>query len=216
MAGSLLHAEEEAVSETPGDNHHKLSDEDVLPLGEYEKPGQESCKLGDVDENGFIHLKDGITSDTGAADHVGPPDAFPGYPLKESQGSKRGVHYIGAGGARFPNLGQKTVLIMTKEKRFKWITVQMANVRKVPGSVSKNNDNGVDAYYSKVHGAYLENVKNKERTSLRRQRGVFVLDTWVVPYAMAKSGTVAYKDENGRPKVAKVNVSTTEGFSRPE
>ena len=113
------------------------------------------------------------------------------------------------------NLGQKTVLIMTKDKKFKWITIQMAKVRKVLGSVSKNNDNGVDAKYSKS-GAYLENVKNGDRTPLRRQRGVFVLDTWIVPHAMAKSGRVTYKDEKGQVRIAKVVAPTTEGFSRPE
>ena len=93
--------------------------------------------------------------------------------------------------------------------------MQMAKVKKCLGSVSKNNDNGVDATYSK-NGAYLENVKNGEKTPLRRQRGVFVLDAWIVPHSMAKSGRVTYKDENGQSRTAKVTTPATEGFSRPE
>ena len=240
MAGSLLHADEGSVAETPdeeydeygvrwiapgladmlddepmldsdSDSDNEAIDLDILPA---ELPGEVSPMLGKADENGFAALKDGVTSDTGAADHVGPPGAFPDYPMRESPGSKRGVHYVAAGGARLPNLGQKTVLIMTANKKFSWMTVQMAKMKKVLGSVSKNNANGVDAIY-KADAAYLQNQRSGVKTPLRRQRGVFVMDTWVVPYAMAKTRNISYRDENGVSKTVKINMPT-EGFSRPE
>ena len=71
-----------------------------------------------------------MTSDSGAGDTVGPASATPDYPLTESPGSKANLYYVAAGGARIKNVGQKLVLIMTKEKQLKWVTVQIANVKK--------------------------------------------------------------------------------------
>ena len=110
---------------------------------------------------------------------------------------------------------QKKVLIMAANSKLKWITIQMAKVKKTLGSVSKNNDHGVDAVYS-CEGAYLRNRKTDDKTPLRRQRGVFVMDTWAEPFEMVQSGKVTYLDANGRKHVANVRVPMAEGFSRPE
>ena len=114
-------------------------------------------------------------------------------------------------------MGQKTVLIMTSDKKFKWITIQIAKVNKLLLSVSKNNDNGVDACYGE-NGAYLQDQRTSEKTMLRRQRGVFVLDMWLVPYSVSMTGRVVYFDGEGVKRVARVSApkSPTEGFSRPE
>ena len=41
--------------------------------------------------------------------------------------------------------------------------------------------------------------------ALRKSRGTFVLDMWVVPYDMVKSGVVKYKDAKGADRRAKVD-----------
>ena len=169
----------------------------------------------DKDENGFYKLKHGMTSDSGAADTVGPEEEFPDYPLMPSPGSKKGLHYVAAGGTKIRNAGQKRVLLFTKEKQLRWCTVQIAKVKKTLGSVSKNNDKGFDVVYSKTKGSFMRSEDTGEKTMLRRDRGVFVLDAWVVPYHMAKAGIVKYTDEAGRTKVARVSKNNETDFVRP-
>lgn len=93
--------------------------------------------------------------------------------------------------------------------------MQIAKVKKTLGSVSKNNDKGFDVVYSKTKGSFMRSEDTGEKTMLRRDRGVFVLDAWVVPYHMAKAGIVKYTDEAGRTKVARVSKNNETDFVRP-
>ena len=61
----------------------------------------------------------------------------------------------------------------------------------------------------------MRNEDTGEKTMLRRERGVFVLDAWVVPYHMARAGVVKYTDEAGRTKLAKVSKKNELDFVRP-
>ena len=175
--------------------------------------GSEQLGPTKVDENGFYKLRKGMTSDSGAGDTVGPEDDYPDYPLEPSPGSHRGLHYVAAGGNKIKNKGQKRVLILTKEKQLRWVTVQIAQVKKTLASVSKSNDNGFDVVYSK-NASYMEEMSTKQQTALRRDRGVFVLDAWIVPYEMIKKGYVIYTDENGRKRRTKLNRPES-SFARP-
>ena len=88
-------------------------------------------------------------------------------------------------------------------------------MKKTLGSVSKSNDHGFNVHYSNT-GIYMEDEKTKEKTTLRRERGVFVLDAWLVPFEMAKTKIMKYKDSNGRMRTVKVGTKNNElGFSRP-
>ena len=175
----------------------------------------QSQEPNSFDENGFYKLKNGMTSDSGAGDTVGPEEEFPDYPTVPSPGSKKGLHYVAAGGTKIKNTGQKRVLIFTKERQLRWCTVQIAQVKKTLASVSKNNDYGFEVRYSNSKGSYMEHEKTGEKTMLRRERGVFVLDAWVVPYKMAKSGIVKYTDDDGKMKTVKVGMKNESDFIRP-
>ena len=146
----------------------------------------------------------GGTSDSGAADTVAPEELFTDYPLKESPGSKADLWYVGAGGQRIKNKGQRVILVMTRENKSRWITVQVAAVKKVRISVSKNNEADNEVIYRKS-GSFIRDEKNGDKLALNPSRGTFVLDMWVVPYEMIKSGVVKYKDINGTLKHAKVS-----------
>ena len=91
--------------------------------------------------------------------------------------------------------------------------MQIAQVKKTLASVSKSNDNGFDVKYSKG-GSYMEEMESKARTALRRDRGVFVLDAWIVPYSMIQKGYVLYTDENGKKRRTKINRPES-SFTRP-
>ena len=122
---------------------------------------------------------------------------------------------MAAGGEKIKNTGQKRIMILTKEKQLRWITVQIAKVKKTLGSVSKSNDHGFDVLYSSK-GSYMKDEKTQEKTALRRERGVFVLDAWVVPFEMSKTGFVKYKDDQGKLKTVRVGRAKNDmDFLRP-
>ena len=149
------------------------------------------------DKNGFRRLPNVLTSDSGAGDTVGPAEAYPEYPMEESPRSKRGLHYIEAGGAKIKNVGQKKSASHAARGQMKWIVVQIAAVKKTLASVSQSNDNGYDIVYS-AGGSYIEDIVSGEVKNLRRERGVFVLDAWVVLFEQAKVGKVSVVDPSGR------------------
>ena len=111
------------------------------------------------------------------------------------------------------NLGQRRILVLTKEKKLRWLTVQVAKVKKLLGSVSRNNDCDQDVIYSKgKHGSYIKDNKSGEKIQLTRSRGTFKFDIWVVPYNTVKSGVVTYRDDTGAKKSVRVN--NTQGSIR--
>ena len=89
---------------------------------------------------------------------------------------------------------------MTQEKQLRWVTVQIANVKKTLASVSRSNDNDYDVVYSNRKGAHMVENVTGDTTELRRERGIFILDCWVVPYEMTKTGVVEYIDTDGQKK----------------
>ena len=127
----------------------------------------------------------------------------PDYPLKDSPGSLANVWYVGAGGERIKNQGQKQVLVLTKEKHLRWLTVQVAKVKKMLGSVSKNNDCNQRVVYDDE--SYILDKASGEKVMLDRVKGVFKFDAWVVPFAMIKTGKVKYNGADGKSVTVPVN-----------
>ena len=68
------------------------------------------CALNDMDiDDEWEKLE--ITVDSGAGNSVANGDNFPGIPREESEGSRRGQSYVGAGGEKIPNRGQKRFMV---------------------------------------------------------------------------------------------------------
>ena len=164
-----------------------------------------------LDENGFAKIQHGITSDSGASDTVAPEEFFSDYPLEPSHGSTNNIWYMGAGGQKIRNMGQRKILLLTREKSLRWLTVQVAAVKKMLGSVSKNNDCGHEVIYRKT-GSFIKDEATGEKIHLTREKGTFKYDAWVVPFKIARTGEVSFVDKAGKHK--KVNVNAPAGFSR--
>ena len=187
----------------------------LVPFKELEaserKKGIKTKHKKEKDENGFIKIHNGVTSDSGASDTVAPEDFFTDYPLEESPGSRSNVWYVGAGGERIKNQGQRQILILTKEKHLRWLTVQVARVKKLLGSVSKNNDCGQRVVYD-TDDSYIMDKVTGEKVHLERAKGVFKYDAWVVPNEMIKKGRISYVDNTGTMRTVPVDRSSS--FSR--
>ena len=162
------------------------------------------------DGNGFVSIAGGLTSDSGAADTVAPEEYFPDYPLEESASSKKNVWYVGPGGQRIKNKGQKTVLMLTKDRKLRWMTFQIAKVKKILVGVSKNLDAGQRVVYDDE--SFIEDKRTKDRVELERARGVFKFEAHAVPFSMVKAGIVKYVDSSG--KLRKVKVDKDSSFGR--
>ena len=62
---------------------------------------------------GMVKIRNGLTVDSGAADHVMPIGWLIMLVIMQSIGSRRGLHYVAADGTRIPNAGQQLVKFMT-------------------------------------------------------------------------------------------------------
>ena len=87
-------------------------------------------------------VRSGLTIDSGAADHVIPPNWVPGLRVQPSPGSKRGVQYVAANGSKLPNLGQMMLSFQNSAGTAGRIMLQVANITKPLVSVSKLVDDG--------------------------------------------------------------------------
>ena len=127
----------------------------------------------------------GMTVDSGAADNVMPRKMLrKGNRVRESEASKNGVYYVAADNGRIPNEGEVDFPFETKDgSQHKW-TFQVANVNKVLAAVSAMVDSGHRVTFEKdMHTgrdlSYIVNKKTGQAIKMRRDRNVWVIDTYV-------------------------------------
>ena len=136
-----------------------------------------------------------ITVDSGAGKSVMPPDAAPDYALQTSAGQLEGQHFVGAGGDRIKNLGQKVVplhILGSADEQMRCATFQVAQVRKPLMAVSASCDAGHLCLFDN-DGSFLivrDSAEGREirrlakrcvdKMALERRNGVYVLPTTIV------------------------------------
>merc|ERR1711994_513217 len=97
-----------------------------------------------------------LTVDSGAVDHVGPPEAATGFDVQESEKSRAGFNYIVANGSPLPNEGEKHLAGMSLDWKPMKLKMQVANVKKILASVSKLYGKGSRVVFDDVEGSYVE------------------------------------------------------------
>ena len=123
-----------------------------------------------------------ITIDSGAAVCVAPPSWRPQFKAKQSAGSKMGVHYVTASGARIKNEGEKQIKIKTKTGDVRQMTFQIAKVTKPLCSVSKICEKGHTVVFDES-GSYIKHKKTGATIPLKKERGVYVMDAAIMGQA---------------------------------
>ena len=121
-----------------------------------------------------------ITMDSGAVNNVAPKKWFPQYPMKESEGSKRGLKYVAANGGKLANLGEKQVRFKTDEGRSCGMTFQCVDVNKALGSVKKICGKGHRVVFDD-DWSYIENKATGERMTMQEEGGSYVIEVEVTP-----------------------------------
>ena len=116
-----------------------------------------------------------ITIDSGAAESVMPADMLQDVPLKESEGSRKGVSYIAANGGRMPNLGEKHVRFKTKNGATSGIVFQVTHARKPLASVSRIVKKGNSVTFSPT-GSFIRNLRTGKQIDIVEENGTYVID----------------------------------------
>ena len=144
-----------------------------------------------IEEKGEKWERIQATVDSGAADTVGPPNIAAKSQIKENKASKAGLNYVAANGSKIPNIGEQKIKGYSDNNNAVTMTVQLAKVKKLLGSVSKMNEADNTIIFSKGRSAIIpdkdgkkaEKLINETRkedvTELRQERGVYVFDLWI-------------------------------------
>ena len=130
-------------------------------------------------------LKRGITMDSGAGNSVMPRRmVIKKDEIRESEGSKIGIHYVAANNGRIPNEGEYDLKFNTVEGHEQWLTFQIAEVNKALCSISSLVDEGYKIVFDKntktdQDTSYMIHKETGVITRFRRARNVWVLDAFV-------------------------------------
>ena len=122
--------------------------------------------------------------DSGAGDNVMPGRMVNRRRIRESHGSRVGLHYVAASDHRIPNQGEVDLHFNTLEGHAENWTFQIAEVNKPLGAVSDRVDHGYRVVYDKdmVTGAdqsYALNKSTGRVSKMRREGNIWVLDAIV-------------------------------------
>ena len=132
-----------------------------------------------------LRLKRGITMDSGAGNSVMPRRmVIKKDEIRESEGSKNGIHYVAANNGRIPNEGEYDLKFNTVEGHEQWLTFQIAEVNKALCSISSLVDEGYKIVFDKntktdQDTSYMIHKETGVITRFRRARNVWVLDAFV-------------------------------------
>ena len=154
-------------------------DMDLLVVGESEKRKPFVQRLREQLAS-MVKVRKGLTVDSGEADHVMPAGWLWFLKVRPSPGSRSGLHYVAANGARLPNQGQSRLRFMSSEGAIASILFQIAAINKPLVSVSKLVDDGYDVIFNNVE-SYIINKETGKKIIMKRERGVFVIDAYANP-----------------------------------
>ena len=131
-----------------------------------------------------FRMRRGITMDSGAGDSVIPKRMINKERIRQSEGQKRGLHYVSCTDHRIPNEGEIDLEFTTTEGNQESWVVQVAEVNKPLGCVADRVDNRCRVTFDQDDDTgedltCIFNKKTKKKTMLRRIGKVWVLDAIV-------------------------------------
>ena len=123
--------------------------------------------------------------DSGASASVAHPSTCEAYNLVASPGSTAGQNYTSASGDLIPNLGEKTIDVVTDDGIESQLKYQVADVSRTLNSVSEICDAGGTSegqyvLFSKW-GGLVVNPATGRQTPFEREEGIYTHGMWVKP-----------------------------------
>ena len=149
-----------------------------------------------------------VAVDSGAAASVLPERCLPEHPVKPSEGSRSGVHYLAANGGRIPNQGEMALDFVTKERYRGHIAFQVADVKRPLLAVSTLAKSGNEVTFSE-NGGTITHRRTGRKTTFVKKDGIYVLEILVAPATaggpggtdFARQGLAASRHPYARPRV---------------
>ena len=142
-----------------------------------------------------------MVMDSGAAESVAPMNLAPWVSLTESAGSRKGQVYVSASGERIPNLGEKSMEVVTDEGRSARATFQVADVTRALCSISRVCDQGNRVVFESS-GGWIESYDGR-RTAFKRENNVYVLELHVHDPGHGDRGDAHGHDASGFTRQSK-------------
>ena len=129
-------------------------------------------------------LKRGLTVDSGSHHNVMPKRLVRKSKIRESEFSRRGLHYVAANKGRIPNEGEVDFEFTTNEGVEESWVFQMAEVNKALASIADRVDNSYRVVFDKDDEtdrdiSYMLNKKTKQIIKMTRVGNVWVIEATV-------------------------------------
>ena len=115
-----------------------------------------------------------VVLDSGAAEHVTDSVEAPGYQIEPSAGSKAGMGFVAANGARIPNKGQMTLSLKTEGNQKINSTFQVCSTNKPLWSVGKICDSGCEVKFSSDKAVVIQKTTGKPICTFQRKGGLYI------------------------------------------
>ena len=133
---------------------------------------------------GEARLRKGITVDSGAHHNVMPKRLVRKDRIRQSEGSRRGLHYVAANKGKIPNEGETDFQFKTQEGYQENWNFQIAEVNKALGAVSDRVDNNYRVVFDKDtrtgrDASYMLDKVKKKAIKMTRTGNVWVVDAIV-------------------------------------
>ena len=141
----------------------------------------------------WLKMKYPMLVDPGAADTMMPSDWFEDHELIEGEGVRLGAYYVTANGGCIRNEGERKLTMCTGEGQLRQMTCQVVKTKKALASASKICENGNTVVFDEEE-SYIYSKATGERTMLRLENGVYLLDVAIAP--------PKWKPEQGIPSTA--------------
>ena len=162
-----------------------------------------------------------VTLDSGAVDTVTPPSTAKYFPIFETEGSKRGLHYRAANGTRITNHGARNVRGISADFKPMNMIMNVADVKKTLASAYQIVDAGNTVVLDREY-SYIVDKLTGEKTTVKVENGEFIFDLWVpapnnpdMPPIKVKDGIYAALTEEEEEE-NQDNTHTPVGFIRQE
>ena len=109
----------------------------------------------EADEWGTVE----VSVDSGAVVTVGPKEKCTGYPLEETEASRKGQPFYGANGSKIKNYGMRRVKGVTEEGHGATLPMQAADVLRILASVRQMIHAGNRVVFDK-DGSYIQHKES--------------------------------------------------------
>ena len=124
-----------------------------------------------------------VAIDSGACDNVIDPDELPEHEVRETRASKDGDEFSSATGEPIPNLGEMSIMMVTRERTTRAMTFTACPVAKPLASVKRICSAGHVVIFDE-EGSYILNKHTGQVTNMMQKNGVYMIEAWVLKPSM--------------------------------